>query len=199
MAAPLLCLALTIAPQDWGVSSTYSLTMAANSREIHHRIYAHVKGQAIGTQLTQIVQQVAHLSGYSWPNFGQYLEEYKRQQVEKLQQFEHSESELDELEDRVAAVEVCFKMFAAKDAVDLCRKIESIFNDGEPDVLLSTVHRAKGLEADRIFLLNPDEMPLSWPNQQAWEAEQERNIKYVALTRSRKELYWVHTSQATGC
>ena len=58
--------------------------------------------------------------------------------------------------------------------------------------MLSTVHKAKGLEADRIFLLNPDEMPLKWHNQQEWELQQERNIKYVALTRAQSELYFMH-------
>lgn len=161
---------------------------------ISHRIFARVKGRAIGTQLTLIVQQVAHLTGHRWPKFGQFLEEYKRQQVEKLRQFENCESEVEDLMDRIAAVEVCYAMFEAKDASDLCRKIDGIFNDGEPDVVLSTVHRAKGLEAKRIFLLNPHEMPLKWPNQQAWELEQERNIKYVALTRSKGQLYMVRTT-----
>lgn len=66
-----------------------------------------------------------------------------------------------------------------------------MFKNKQPDVLLSTIHRAKGLEAERIFLLNPDEMPLKWSNQQAWELEQEYNIKYVALTRAKHELYLV--------
>ncbi len=165
---------------------------------ISHRIFARVKGRAIGTQLTLIVQQVSRLSGYSWPKFGQFLEEYEQQQKEKLQQFEYSASEVEDLEDRVAAVKVCYEMFEAKDASDLCRQIDGIFNDGKPDVLLSTVHRAKGLEANRIFLLNPHEMPLKWPNQQAWQLEQEQNIKYVALTRAQSELYFVHMQTQGG-
>lgn len=64
---------------------------------------------------------------------------------------------------------------------------------------LVTVYRKLGretnaLEAERIFLLEPDEMPLKWPNQQAWELEQERNVKYVALTRAKAELYRVSSS-----
>jgi DNA helicase II / ATP-dependent DNA helicase PcrA len=58
-------------------------------------------------------------------------------------------------------------------------------------VLLSTVHRAKGLEAERVFLLYPDKLPLQWENQQAWELRQEMNLKYVALIRAWAELYFV--------
>jgi DNA helicase II / ATP-dependent DNA helicase PcrA len=82
-------------------------------------------------------------------------------------------------------------------SADLCRKIDALFNSEQPDMTLSTVHKAKGLEADRIFLLNPDEMPLKWPNQQAWELQQEHNLKYVALTRAKGELYLVRSPQAT--
>jgi superfamily I DNA/RNA helicase len=58
-------------------------------------------------------------------------------------------------------------------------------------VELSTVHRAKGLEADRVFILAPEKLPLVWAGQQAWETEQEQNLRYVALTRARRELYFV--------
>ncbi|HEU4327629.1 MAG TPA: 3'-5' exonuclease, partial [Roseiflexaceae bacterium] len=58
-------------------------------------------------------------------------------------------------------------------------------------VTLSTIHRAKGLEADRVFLLHPERVPLRWENQQAWELEQEMNLRYVALTRAKQALFFV--------
>lgn len=163
---------------------------------MRHRIFARVKGRDIGARLTQVVQEITHLSGYTWARFGHFLKAYEDRQREKIGQFENAASELIALDDRIAAVRVCYEMFEAKDAAQLCLKIEEIFNDGQPDVLLSTVHRTKGLEVDRVFLLNPNEMPLIWPNQQGWELEQERNIKYVALTRARKELYRVDVPEA---
>jgi DNA helicase II / ATP-dependent DNA helicase PcrA len=36
------------------------------------------------------------------------------------------------------------------------KEIERLFNDDEPDIILSTVHKAKGLENDRIFVLYPE-------------------------------------------
>jgi DNA helicase II / ATP-dependent DNA helicase PcrA len=56
-------------------------------------------------------------------------------------------------------------------------------------ISLCTVHRAKGLEAERVYILEPDDMPMSWRHQQDWEYQQELNILYVALTRSKSELY----------
>ena len=65
--------------------------------------------------------------------------------------------------------------------------------DGETDgVLLSSIHKAKGLEADRVFLIEPEGAPVPHPMaKQDWEIEQEWNLRYVAITRAKKELIYV--------
>ncbi len=60
-----------------------------------------------------------------------------------------------------------------------------------PTVTLSTVHRAKGLEGERIFILQANDLPLTWRNQTQWQRQQEDNLLYVALTRSKSKLYVV--------
>ena len=93
----------------------------------------------------------------------------------------------------------CIKAFAesAKGIADLKRKIEFAFSDEQMRnaVCLSTIHKSKGLESDRVFILCPDKLPLTWKDQQAWELEQENNLKYVAITRAKKELYFVNLSE----
>jgi len=54
--------------------------------------------------------------------------------------------------------------------------------------VLSTVHKAKGLEANRVFIIRPDLMPL--PNSRGWQAAQEKNLHYVAVTRAKYELVY---------
>lgn len=58
-------------------------------------------------------------------------------------------------------------------------------------VRFSTVHRAKGAEAPIVYIIAPDKLPLYWPDQMDWEAEQEQNLLYVAVTRAMKRLTWV--------
>ena len=62
-------------------------------------------------------------------------------------------------------------------------------------VCLSTVHKAKGLEADNVWIILPDKLPLNRKNQKAWEKEQEFNLKYVAYTRAKKVLNLVNLSK----
>lgn len=61
---------------------------------------------------------------------------------------------------------------------------------------LSTVHKAKGLEADHAYILRPDLLPSPWALQAAERGdesalEQERNLEYVAITRAKHILHYL--------
>lgn len=64
-------------------------------------------------------------------------------------------------------------------------------SDGEDAVIISTVHSAKGLEADTCFVLNvsPRVYPSTWSLGSKDEVEEDRRVLYVALTRAKQELY----------
>jgi len=64
-------------------------------------------------------------------------------------------------------------------SVDVIALLRTLFHD-EADVLLSTVHRAKGLEWERVTLLHPESMPLPGGTK-----EEEDAVLFVALTRSK--------------
>lgn len=60
-------------------------------------------------------------------------------------------------------------------------------DDARPSVVCASVHRAKGLEADNVFLL-------TWTFKSSPETagvDDESNILYVAITRAKKRLAWV--------
>jgi DNA helicase-2/ATP-dependent DNA helicase PcrA len=75
-------------------------------------------------------------------------------------------------------------------------RINSIFADEKEGICLSSVHKAKGLEADRVFIVEPQTMPAPWVKKD-WEQEQEENIHYVAITRARKELVYIPEEEFT--
>lgn len=66
----------------------------------------------------------------------------------------------------------------------LRRKIDIVFSQPECGVCLSTVHKAKGLESDRVHILNYEDMEAS-------TAPEAKNIIYVAKTRARNSLFFV--------
>jgi len=58
-------------------------------------------------------------------------------------------------------------------------------------VIISTVHSAKGLEADTCYVLNvsPKVYPSAWNLDDEERTEEDRRVLYVALTRAKNELY----------
>lgn len=74
---------------------------------------------------------------------------------------------------------------------ELLNKINVIFTEEKKDgVCLSTIHKAKGLEADNVFILCPSLMPSKYARKK-WEIDSENNLKYVALTRSKRTLNYI--------
>ena len=77
---------------------------------------------------------------------------------------------------------------------ELRKLIEGIFSDDINGIILSTIHKAKGLENDRVFFLCPELIPSRFATMD-WQFEQEQNLKYVAITRAKKELIYVHSKE----
>lgn len=53
--------------------------------------------------------------------------------------------------------------------------------------IFATVHKAKGLEHERVYILRPDLMPAFYANTED-QKQQEANLQYVAITRAKHEL-----------
>jgi len=70
-------------------------------------------------------------------------------------------------------------------------KINKVFSDTKNSgITLSTVHKAKGLEADNVHIIKPQLLPLKNLTL-SWEIEQEDNLHYVAITRAKENLYYI--------
>ncbi len=96
-------------------------------------------------------------------------------------------SAVDALGDRIECVRTIVRSSGAMSAADATAAIERIFADKDAAVTLSTVHRSKGDEADRVVILEFDRL-ISTRAQSPEEIEQEWNCWYVAQTRSRREI-----------
>ncbi|MDH5183454.1 MAG: AAA family ATPase [Gammaproteobacteria bacterium] len=76
---------------------------------------------------------------------------------------------------------------------DLTRLLNRIFQDKDNAPEGRTVHRSKGSEAERVFILNGDLMPFGRATKD-WQIQQEYNLLYVALTRSKSVLGFVNST-----
>ena len=68
-------------------------------------------------------------------------------------------------------------------------------NEDTNRVILSSVHKAKGREADRVFLLFPHLMPAEYARTKE-AIRGEACIQFVALTRAKRDLIFVEESKS---
>lgn len=116
-----------------------------------------------------------------------FLDESKKENAKR----NPSEARLIALQDRKECLE-CFAE-GAESVEGIIAKIETIFTDnGTSGIRLSSIHKAKGLEARRVFLLEPKGATVPHPMAKSdWQRGQEMNLRYVAITRAIEELVYV--------
>lgn len=123
------------------------------------------------------------------------LEEYRDREIKKLQA-KKKEDLIPSVTDRVESLFVFIEMVGIDAKVDqLVAKITSLFGDEEDMkdvVLLSSIHKSKGLEAEHVWLLG-NNIYVPSPYARTEEAiQQERNLAYVSITRAKTHLTYVN-------
>lgn len=144
-----------------------------------------IKGSDIGVHLVELIGKINNLDNLIkfWEKeLFDFKMDLKRQGI--LEPTEHSGYAA--LEDKVNTL--LFLATLSDSILDLKYKIKTIFTDEIQGIVLSTVHKIKGLEADRVFIIRPDLLPMKTPK--AWQAIQEKNLQYVAITRARLDLIY---------
>lgn len=148
---------------------------------IRRGIKATIRGRDIGKQLIQMIQR---FEAGGLPDTLAAIQGYGDSEVAKLTAGGRTAMAVT-MEDRVETI------YALADGVstvaELIRKIEGVFSDEVAGVVFSTIHKAKGLEAKNVYILEKRLMPHPMAKS-AWEKEQETNIEYVAYTRAIEKL-----------
>ncbi len=144
-----------------------------------------IKGSDIGLQLIELIGQINTLEKLVtfWnAELAKFKKDLKADGI--LNPYEHSGYSA--LEDKVRTL--LFLAQLATNITDLKASIKTIFTDEIQGIVLSTVHKIKGLEANRVFIIRPDLLPMK--NVKGWQYIQEKNLEYVAMTRARLELIY---------
>lgn len=160
-------------------------------RFLKRGIKANIQGRDIGAGLVSTIEK---LKAQSIPDLigkvSDWLQtELSKEQAKRLP----SEARMIALSDRAD----CLVAFTegATTVASVVDKIKTIFTDDKQGggIRLSSIHRAKGLEADRVFILQPKGATMPHPMARSdWQRGQEYNLLYVAITRAIKELVYVY-------
>lgn len=162
---------------------------------------ARIEGREIGAGLAKLVKK---LGGGTIDGFLTSLDQYTSQQLERAEKAD-DEKRKQQISDQHECLAVLANECASLD--ELVGKLFHLFDDsdGRPMIVCSTVHKAKGLEADRVFILcdsfrvkgnkaTATELSIKRDNDME-ESSEEHNIWYVAVTRAKKELIFISKSE----
>lgn len=158
---------------------------------IRNGIKAVILGRDIGKGLLDLIEKIQKKTKSSALSDLLYeLQDYMYSEYSKLLA-QNKESKAQALEDQVLTINALSD--GCKTIQELETRIEDVFTDNAEGVTFSSVHKSKGGEAERVFILHPELMPhpLCMKSENPEALQQEMNIKYVALTRSKSELYFV--------
>ena len=149
-----------------------------------------VLGRDIGKGLSSLIKK---MEAKTLEDLEHKLEVYKTRETAKLAE-QGKDAQIESLNDKVECIHHLMKMVPETDLTinRLLGIIAELFVDkGEGCLTLSTVHKAKGLEWDKVFILDADKYMPSKAARQPWQRQQEINLCYVAATRAKKELVYI--------
>lgn len=148
-----------------------ALGLAADGRRVR------IQGRDIGTSLKALAKKLA---GRGTVAFSDKVIEWRLREIERLT-LRGQDTQL--VEDKanmlLALAGVC------KTVPEVMKRIDDLFTDVKDEncITLSSTHKAKGLERERVFVL----IDTYKPNR----GIEEENLLYVAITRAKNELVYV--------
>lgn len=142
-----------------------------------------VRGKNIGHGIVGLIQK---LNPFDMHDLNLRVQKWKENEVKKLVDRDAKEDAFTALYDQVECItEMAGSYDTVQEFVDGASKL---FDDrSTPDqVILSSVHRAKGLETGDVTILQPSKLGAWGETEEVYQ--QEKNLLYVALTRAKNSL-----------
>ena len=160
---------------------------------IKRKIGVRILGRDIGENLITIVKK---MNATNVDVLRDRLDAWQSRETRKLYARGH-DSQAGAIEDKHTALCVFIDQLAEdnRTVTAVVDSIQSLFTNNNKGLLtLATVHKAKGLEWNRVFILDKRlYMPSKWAKQE-WEHTQERNLVHVATTRPHLHLRYISSN-----
>jgi hypothetical protein len=168
-------------------------------------VRAKVRGRDIGANFVALINKLKKQPTFRFERFTEILLEYRLQQAILIGVGKDADMKIANLDDKVDTILALHAAYLDTlahlhqgDMDGFQAYIDHFFSDDQGRmVVLSTVHKAKGLEEERVFILKPEIMPHP-KARMGWQLEQEYNLKYVAYSRSKGEMFFVQDAAPSG-
>ena len=174
---------------DWIICRNVKPLVITNLHLISRGIKSYIKGSEIGTNLIHIVNRndadtvAGMLKNYDF-EISCEIEKLKKLGMKKPQNSE----KIDKMNQKYDILDIISRgLISTK---QLINKIKEIFKESGEGVMLSTIHKTKGLENKTIYFLCPELIPSRFATKE-WQLQQEKNLFYVGITRAKENLFFI--------
>jgi superfamily I DNA/RNA helicase len=166
---------------------------------IRRRIPVFVKGRDIGKGILTLIDS---LKADSVRDLNSKLNIWFAQQTAILTENDPDNDDAQQrLEDRFATLMVFISENSDNSIASVILDVETVLSVKGSDksdkaamkgkVVLSTIHKSKGLEADTVFILDEHLLYKMSGDEGSWTHTQEKNLEYVAITRAKNRLVYI--------
>lgn len=166
-----------VQPGDFVLSRTNAPLIKHCMALLKAGVPANIQGRDVGANLHYFIKKS---KAKSIDSFIEYVNAWREQEVKRL--LSEKKDTMVALDKAECLLNLCEGTLTIK---DLKETIDRLFNDVDDaaKVIFSTTHKAKGLERNRVYVLANTYRP--------GQGGEEANLWYVAVTRSKSELYLV--------
>ena len=174
---------------DWVLCRNLKPLVELNMYFLHKRKKSFIKGIDIGANLANLVKRTgnATINGTI-----KSIEKDIEKARAKLRKFgvknPDKTSKIDNMLQKLDIIHILSDDLTS--SAQLVKRIHQIFKEQGDGIILSTIHKSKGLENNNIFILSPELIPNKFATQE-WQIEQEYNLLYVAITRAKNKLIYI--------
>lgn len=171
-------------------------------RYLRMGVKSYVRGQDIGLNLLRMVDKTEQITlnvglqkdGVFTRLYDDLFDERNRLMIKRGMDLNDAtlSNQIMNKYDSIKALEILSEGLTT--AKELHTRIQNVFVETSEGVCLSTIHKAKGLEAENVYILCKTLMPSKLATQD-WEKEQEQNLMYVAYTRAKNKLGFVSETE----
>lgn len=186
-----------VVPGDLVLSRTNAPLVGIFLRLIERKVPVLIRGNEIEEALIRALTEIGSLPGFVMSRFGSFVEEWVSLKVDGVT----NEKACHSVRDVATAANMCHRTFRSGSMYGLIEEVRRVFGEARQSeasrrvsndaICLSSIHRAKGLEAETVWVLEGTELPLREPYMQPHDIEAEENVAYVAFTRARTKLMLV--------
>ncbi len=169
---------------DYIISRTNAPLLPICLALLKNERHASIKGRDIGEKLASTIRRA---KTHDIDAMLEYVDKWSKKEIERLEKRNKSTVGIEDTRDCIRGLSE-----GERNVDDVIYKIDRLFTKEAEKIIISSTHQAKGLEAERVWILRYTYTKEPRPDASPYDIKEELNLYYVAVTRAKKQLFMIN-------